>query len=55
MRHIVDPKNVDMIIESPPLSDKEREEISKFIKEIKQNERTKSTLKRISETKRVDK
>jgi len=35
MGHIKEPKNVDFIIKSPPLSDKERIEISNFIKKLK--------------------
>lgn len=35
MGHIAEPKNVDLIIESPPLSDKERKEISEFIEKLK--------------------
>lgn len=32
MGHIPEPKGVDFIIQSPPLSDKERTELSEFIK-----------------------
>jgi len=35
MGHISEPKDVDFIIESPPLSDKERKEISEFIEKLK--------------------
>jgi hypothetical protein len=35
MGHIAEPRNIDFIIESPPLSDKEREEISEFIKNLR--------------------
>lgn len=35
MGHIKEPKNVDFIVKSPPLSDKERLEISNFIKNFK--------------------
>lgn len=39
MGHIAEPENVDFIIESPPLSDKERKEISDFIKKLKEKEK----------------
>lgn len=46
MGHIAEPKNVDLIIESPPLSDKERKEISEFIGKLKTKNKTfKSTTK----------
>lgn len=35
MGHIPEPKGVDFIIQSPPLSDKERIELSEFIKRRK--------------------
>jgi len=41
MGHIAEPKNVDFIIESPPLSDKERKEISEFIEKLKNKEKSK--------------
>lgn len=37
MGHIAEPKNVDLIIESHPLSDQERNEISEFIEKLKKN------------------
>lgn len=46
MGHIAEPKNVDLIIESPPLSDKERKEISEYIEKLKKKNKTfKSTTK----------
>ena len=46
MGHIAEPKNVDFIIESPPLSNKERREISEFIEKLKKKEKSrKSTPK----------
>lgn len=36
MTHIKEPKGVDFIIQSTPLTDKEREEISEFIKKRKE-------------------
>ena len=35
MAHIKEPEGVDFLIQSPPLSDDERKEISKLIKKIK--------------------
>ncbi|MFN8306960.1 MAG: hypothetical protein U0T79_09315 [Ferruginibacter sp.] len=35
MGHIKEPKGVDFIIKSKPLSDKERDEISEFIRKYK--------------------
>lgn len=46
MGHIAEPKNVDFIINSPPLSDKERKEISEFIKKQKDGKKTKSSAVR---------
>lgn len=45
MGHIKEPKNVDFIINSPPLSDKERLEISDFIKKLKN--KSKSSGKKV--------
>ena len=35
MGHITEPKGVDFIIQSPPLTDEERKELSAFIKKRK--------------------
>ncbi|MEA1784903.1 hypothetical protein U1E44_02260 [Arenibacter sp. GZD96] len=35
MGHIAEPKGVDFLIQSPPLTDKERKELSEFIKKRK--------------------
>jgi hypothetical protein len=35
MGHIAEPKGVDFVIQSPPLTDKERKELSEFIKKKK--------------------
>lgn len=35
MGHITEPEGVDFIIESPPLTDEERKELSAFIKKRK--------------------
>jgi len=35
MAHIKEPKGVDFIIQSPPLSDTERKEISELIRKMK--------------------
>jgi hypothetical protein len=40
MGHIAEPKNIDFIIESPPLSDEERNEISEFIEKLKSKKST---------------
>jgi len=54
MGHIAEPENVDLIIESPPLSDKERKEISEFIEKLKDKEKPrKSTPKRKKEKSRT--
>ena len=46
MGHIAEPKNVDLIIESPPLSDEERKEISEFIEKLKKKRKSiKSTTR----------
>jgi hypothetical protein len=39
MGHIAEPKNVDLMIESPPLSDKERKEIIEFIEKLKKKKK----------------
>ncbi len=44
MGHIKEPKGVDFLIKSPPLTDKERKEISEFIKERKSQKRTKKLI-----------
>ncbi len=41
MAHIKEPKGVDFIIQSPPLTDEERKEISEFIKNRKAEMQTK--------------
>jgi len=38
MAHINEPKGVDFLIKSPPLTDMERKEISKFIKKLKHDD-----------------
>ena len=35
MAHIKEPEGVDFLIQSPPLTDQERKEISKLIKKMK--------------------
>ena len=46
MGYIAEPKNVDLIIESPPLSDEERKEISEFIEKLKKKRKSiKSTTR----------
>jgi len=49
MAHIKEPEGIDFIIKSPPLTDKERKEISELIKKIKgkrKNKRKKTSTKR---------
>ncbi|PZX55771.1 hypothetical protein [Algoriphagus chordae] len=43
MGHIKEPKGVDFLIKSPPLTDQERKEISEFIKERKSKNQAKNT------------
>jgi hypothetical protein len=47
MGHIKEPKGVDFVIESDPLTDIARQEISEFIR----NYRNKTTLKKLSSKK----
>ena len=51
MAHIKEPEGVDFIIQSPPLTDQERKEISELIKKLK----AKSSRPGISRKKRVKK
>jgi len=44
MAHIKEPEGVDFLIQSPPLTDQERKEISELIRKMK----TKSSRPRIS-------
>ncbi|MBC6426070.1 MAG: hypothetical protein GDA51_06310 [Ekhidna sp.] len=46
MSFIKEPKGVDFIIESEPLTEKDREEISKFIAEYKRKIEKKNTTKK---------
>lgn len=46
MGHIKDPKGVDFVIQSEPLSDKDKKEISKFIAEYKAKRSKKRRLKK---------
>lgn len=45
MGYIKEPEGVDFIIQSEPLTDKDREQISKFIKEYKRKNRSKKSKK----------
>lgn len=45
MGFIKEPKGVDFIIQSEPLTDKERKEISKYIADYKKKHRKKQTAK----------
>jgi len=51
MAHIKEPEGVDFLIQSPPLTDQERKEISELIKKIK----TKHSKSRISRKEKVKK
>ncbi len=51
MAHIKEPEGVDFLIQSPPLTDQERKEISELIKKMK----AKSSRPRISRKKKVEK
>ncbi len=44
MRYTKEPEGVDFIIQSKPLTDKERKEISKFIQEYKVKNTDKKTV-----------
>ncbi len=47
MAHIKEPKGVDFLIQSPPLTDLERKEISKLIKKMKaKTSRARSSIKK---------
>jgi len=39
MAHIKEPKGIDFLIQSPPLTDDERKKISEFIKKSKSKKR----------------
>lgn len=45
MGHIKEPKGVDFVIQSEPLTDKDRQEISKFIAEYKAKSKKKTVTK----------
>lgn len=51
MGFIKEPKGVDFVIKSEPLTDKERKEISKYIAEYKAKNKKKQAVK--SKTKQV--
>jgi hypothetical protein len=51
MGHIKEPEGIDFIIQSPPLTDQERKEISELIKKLK----AKSSRPRISKKKKNNK
>ncbi len=53
MGHIKEPKGVDFLIKSPPLSDKERKEISEFIKEQKSKQTNKSASDKSGKTEKA--
>lgn len=45
MAHINEPKGVDFLIKSPPLTEQERKEISKFIKKLKRSNASERNIK----------
>jgi hypothetical protein len=45
MGHIKEPKGIDFIIQSKPLTDKDRQEISKFIADYKAKNATKKSIR----------
>ena len=51
MGHIKEPEGIDFLIQSPPLTDKERNEISELIKKMK----AKSSRPRIGRKKKAKK
>lgn len=51
MGHIKEPEGVDFLIKSPPLTDKERKEISAFIEELK----SKKTIRKSVSKKKKEK
>lgn len=53
MGHIAEPKNLDLIIESPPLSEQERKEISKYIEKLKKKRNIKSKARKRKEKSRT--
>lgn len=50
MGHIKEPKGVDFEIKSPPLTEQEKQEISKFIKGRKSKRQVKRKTPKIEET-----
>jgi hypothetical protein len=47
MGYIKEPEGVDFIIQSKPLTDKERKEISKFIQDYKANNGSKKSVSKL--------
>ncbi len=45
MAHISEPKGVDFLIQSPPLTDDERKKISEFIRKSKSKRKTRRKIK----------
>ena len=46
MGHIKEPKGIDFTIQSKPLTDKDRQDISKFIAEYKAKKKKKPKIKK---------
>jgi hypothetical protein len=53
MAHIKEPEGIDFLIKSPPLSDKERKEISELIKKMKTNAIRKKTIRNLKTKKEL--
>ena len=47
MGHIKEPEGVDFIIQSKPLSDEERKEISKYIQDYKANQSKNKSITKV--------
>ena len=48
MGHINEPKGIDFLIQSPPLTDRERKELSEFIQKCKsEGAKTKNTNRKL--------
>jgi hypothetical protein len=45
MGHIKEPKGIDFVIESEPLTDKARKEISEFIRNYKKKDKKKTSIR----------
>lgn len=53
MAHIKEPKGVDFLIQSPPLTEKERKEISELISKLKTKTRKTKIIRKRSAKKEI--